>query len=129
MCKTTKMIEEELRDIHCRLQKVEEFIRLQNVADSVLLPKVLSPDTEADFYNSFSQECPGFISRLRLLIPAITPSEERLCMLIKLNMTIREVSRILNIDVKSVHTSRARLKRKVMTLTNEVVMDEWIRSI
>lgn len=129
MCDTTKSMQEELREINCRLQKVEEYIRRQSMVEPLLFPKVFTPDTEGDFYATFSREHPGFISRLRELIPAVTPGEERLCMMIKLNMTVREVARMLNIDVKSVHTSRARLKRKLLVLTNEIIMDEWIKNI
>jgi len=130
MSDTTKSIQEELHEINCRLQKVEEYIRRQSVADPLLFPKVFTPDTEGNFYTTFCREHPGFVPRLRQLIPSITPGEERLCMMIKLNMTTREIARTLNIDVKSVHTSRARLKRKLLTLTtNEIIMDEWVKTL
>lgn len=129
MCDTTKSVQEELHDINCRLQKVEEYIHRQSMVDPLIFPKVFNPETEGDFYNTFSREHPRFISRLREMIPGITPGEERLCMMVKLNMTVREVARMLNIDVKSVHTSRARLKRKLLVLTNEITMDDWIKNI
>ncbi|NDV83801.1 sigma-70 family RNA polymerase sigma factor [Bacteroides sp. 51] len=129
MCETTKSIQEELHEMNCRLQKVEEYIRRQNMVDPFLFPKMFTPDTEGDFYTTFSREHPRFISCLRELLPTITPGEERLCMMVKLNMTVREIARMLNIDVKSVHTSRARLKRKLLILTNETAMDDWIKNI
>lgn len=126
---TTKSIQEELHALNCRLEKVEEYICRHNALNPLLFAKVFTPDTEGDFYTIFCREHPGFISRLRQHVPTVTRGEERLCMMIKLNMNTREIARALNIDIKSVHTSRARLKRKLLTFTNEITMDEWIKAL
>jgi len=71
---------------------------------------------------------PLFIPQLRVLINNITPSEERLCMMIKRNMNNREIARMLKVSIKSVYTARAGLKRKLM-IDDDATMDEWIRNI
>lgn len=71
---------------------------------------------------------PLFIPQLRVLVNNITPNEERLCMMIKWNLSNHEIAQILKVSVKSVYIARARLKRKLM-IEDDKTMEEWIKNI
>ncbi len=121
-------ITDEIRNLNLRLRKVEEYIRRQMALDPITMPPINTTGDEDSFAIHFRRRHPGFIPRLRELVPAITPAEERLCIMIRLNMTVREIAHMLNNDVKSVHTARARLKRK-LPLDANTTIDEWIKQI
>lgn len=123
-----QQLKDDLYLIDRRLTKVEKNSQQELKTEPLLFPKIASSSDMDSFDLAFRQHYPGFVNNLRALAPGITNGEERLCMMIKLNMNIREVAQMLNIDTKSVHTSRARLKRK-LPLEEGIGIDEWIRGI
>ena len=70
----------------------------------------------------------GFLPTLRERVPGITPAEETLCMLIKMNLSNREIADKMSISIGSLHTTRYRLKQK-MPPEAAKGMDEWVRAI
>ena len=96
------------------------------------------PDTEGapaperkgngSFHRSFRASYPGFLPTLRERVPGITPAEETLCMLIKMNLSNREIADKMSISIGSLHTTRYRLKQK-MPPEAAKGMDEWVRAI
>lgn len=117
-----------ISQINYRLKKVEEYIHQHSLSDPSLMLCISPLADEDNFRLTFCRKYPNFIPQLRELLPNVTAAEEKLCMMIKLNMTVREIARILNNDVKSVHTARARLKRK-LPLEDNTTMDQWIKRI
>ncbi|MFA5418221.1 MAG: tetratricopeptide repeat protein [Bacteroidales bacterium] len=55
----------------------------------------------------------GFTSALLKKHPALSPGDLKLCAFIRLNLSIREISSILNITEESVHKHRYRLRKKL----------------
>ena len=80
------------------------------------------------FHRSFRASYPGFLPTLRERVPGITPAEETLCMLIKMNLSNREIADKMSISIGSLHTTRYRLKQK-MPPEGAKGMDEWVRAI
>ena len=80
------------------------------------------------FHRSFRASYPGFLPTLRERVPGITPAEETLCMLIKMNLSNREIADKMSISIGSLHTTRYRLKQK-MPPEAAKGMDEWVRAI
>ena len=79
-----------------------------------LLASCLPADPErkgnGSFHRSFRASYPGFLPTLRERVPGITPAEETLCMLIKMNLSNREIADKMSISIGSLHTTRYRLK-------------------
>lgn len=119
---------ESINELNNRVKGIEEHLRQQAIIDPLLFPKMSTKSNEEAFQMTFRKQHPGFVPQLRKLVPSITPGEEILCMMIKLNMTTKEIAQNLNINANSVHTSRARLKRK-LPLDDSTSMDEWVKSI
>nr|WP_010925653.1 transcriptional regulator [Microscilla sp. PRE1]AAK62861.1 MS139, putative GGDEF family protein [Microscilla sp. PRE1] len=55
----------------------------------------------------------GFYNRLRERFPKLSQSDHKLCALIKLNFSSKDISRLLGISIESVHTTRYRLRKKL----------------
>ena len=70
----------------------------------------------------------GFYEQLKDKFPHLTQSDKKLCALLKLNFSSKDISKLLNISVESVHTTRYRLRKK-LRLTRDVNLTEFIASI
>ena len=70
-----------------------------------LLASCLPADPErkgnGSFHRSFRASYPGFLPTLRERVPGITPAEETLCMLIKMNLSNREIADKMSISIGS----------------------------
>lgn len=54
-----------------------------------------------------------FYENLHVKFPDLTSGDDKLCALIKLNFTSKDMSKLLGISIESVHTSRYRLRKKL----------------
>lgn len=70
----------------------------------------------------------NFFKKLKEINPHLTTNDHRLCALIKLNMTSKEMASVLNVAPNSIKSSRYRLKKK-LGLDIEVDMEEFIRDL
>lgn len=94
-----------------------------------LLEKELGRDQEwTDFNVHFESINTHFYHRLKQAFPDISPNDLKLCALIKLNLSIKELSAILNISPDSVKTARYRLRKKFQ-LGTEANLTDFILSI
>ncbi|TDN93419.1 DNA-binding CsgD family transcriptional regulator [Salegentibacter sp. 24] len=65
------------------------------------------------FFSDFEKVYPDFISSLHSVIPNITSNEIKLCALLRMNLSAKEVSELLNITPESVNKARYRLRKKI----------------
>lgn len=82
----------------------------------------------ADFNAYFESVNRNFYSRLKQNYPDISPNDLKICALIKLNLSIKEMAGVLNISPDSVKTARHRL-RKRLQLNNEDNLTEFIMKL
>ncbi|MBK6987554.1 MAG: hypothetical protein IPH33_04540 [Bacteroidetes bacterium] len=66
----------------------------------------------SDFNAHFESVNKNFYTRLKQSYPDISPNDLKICALIKLNLSIKEMAGILNISPDSVKTARYRLRKK-----------------
>ncbi|WP_430813408.1 tetratricopeptide repeat protein [Carboxylicivirga sp. RSCT41] len=66
-----------------------------------------------EFQLRFNQVHNEFYERIREKHPEITPSEERLCALLRLNMTSKEIAAITHQTVRGVEVARGRLRKRL----------------
>lgn len=69
-----------------------------------------------------------FLSRLEQRYPDLTKSEKRLCAMLYVNMSSKEIAVITNTTIRSVETSRYRLRKKFNLLRDDDVV-EFLRKI
>ncbi|GAB3648589.1 hypothetical protein GCM10028791_12550 [Echinicola sediminis] len=76
-----------------------------------------------EFEKRFIQINTDFYERLKKRYPKLNHSDHRLCALIKLNMSSKEMASLLSISVESVHTNRYRLRKKIKLDRSENLED------
>lgn len=124
-------------DVFERLKKLAEEIKSDGQGDG--LEKAREIITEIDrqtdvetqweqFRARFESVHKSFFDKLRKNDGALTQNDLQLCAYIKLNLTTKEIARLMNISPESVNTQRYRLKKK-LDLTNNVTLDEFIHTL
>jgi DNA-binding CsgD family transcriptional regulator len=89
-----------------------------------IINKGLNQDKEwTDFNSYFESINKNFYSRLKQAYPEISPNDLKICALIKLNLSIKEMAEVLNIAPDSVKTSRYRLRKKLQLNSEENLTD------
>ncbi len=71
---------------------------------------------------------PEFIARLKMKYPSLTRKDIKLCSLLKMDLTTKDIAPILDITVRGVEISRYRLRKK-LELDNDVVLSEFLKNI
>lgn len=69
-----------------------------------------------------------FLDRLERLYPDLTKTEKRLCAMLYVNMSSKEIAVITNTTIRSVETSRYRLRKKFNLLRDDDMV-EFLRKI
>lgn len=95
---------------------------MQQAIDIVLkrLEKNLNTDIWKEFEISFEQVHTSFFDKLTVEHPSLTPKDRRLCALLYLDLTTKEISQITGQSFKTIENARTRLRKK-FDLTNEKV--------
>ena len=79
--------------------------------------KILFENVHHDFFNKLKNRCPD-----------LTEHELRFCTYIKMNLTTKEIARLLNINPTTVRVFRCRLKSK-LALDSQLNVEDFLRSI
>ena len=74
------------------------------------------------YFNSAHQ---NFINRLQQKYPDLTPGDLRICCLLRMNLSTKEIASLLNISVRAVELRRYRL-RKRLELNNDINLVEFL---
>ncbi|GAA4238842.1 hypothetical protein GCM10022291_30850 [Postechiella marina] len=80
------------------------------------------------FNNRFISQNEGFYERLQDKAPNLSAADLKICALIKLNFSGKEMAYLLGISLGSVHVARHRLRKK-MNLSRDVNLTNFINSI
>ena len=117
----TDSINEILTDLkQIKLKTISKEI--QQAIDIVLkrLEKSLNTDNWKEFELSFEQVHQSFFEKLKNDYPSLTPRDRRLCALLYLDLTTKEISQITGQSFKTIENARTRLRKK-FDLTNEKI--------
>ena len=94
-----------------------------------IISKGLNQDKEwKDFNTHFEAVNKNFYEKVKQNFPDISPNELKICALIKMNLSSKEMANILNISPDSVKTARYRLRKK-LNLSTEDNLTEFIMSL
>lgn len=117
-----------------------EITKLQSLPCNVITPEqtqvlnelrlsaILTDKDWEEFRTMFEKVHGGYLQRLRLKIPDLSPAETRFMALAKLQLNNKEMGSILGISPDSIRTIRYRLRKK-LNLAEEGSMEELIASI
>ncbi|MEQ9289676.1 MAG: hypothetical protein RIG77_22295 [Cyclobacteriaceae bacterium] len=85
-------------------------------------------DDWKQFESRFLSVNKNFYASLKAQYPKLSPADHKICALIKLGFDSVDMSKLLNIAVESVHTTRYRLRKK-MNLSRQDKLEELIIGI
>ena len=125
-----QMVEKDefLKDIAERLKELEgtaEKPEIKQVLKSISNNK---SDNWKEFKLRFTAVNETFYHKITTMYPKLSQADQKICALIKLNFSSKEMSRLLGISVESVHTTRYRVRKK-MKLDRAVNLEEYISSL
>ena len=90
----------------------------------IMINRTLQLDKERDTFELIIKEKNDlFYKNLKEKYPRLTSNEVRLCALIRLDFSSKEIASILNISVKSVEMNRYRLRKKLQLGSNQNLPD------
>lgn len=107
-----------------KLTAMEHTEVVKDVLNSVNLAP-LSAENEIRFRRAFNVLYPKYLLTLHRQYPALTKTDDLLCMLIYLGKDTKEISLTMGIAKESVLTSRSRLRKK-LGLEKDESLEEWI---
>jgi tetratricopeptide (TPR) repeat protein/DNA-binding CsgD family transcriptional regulator len=120
--------DEFLKEIKSRLKGENGNIRTAEI-NKVL--KSISHSNQSnweEFKLRFTAVNEKFYHQVTTKYPNLSQADQKICALIKLNFSSKEMARLLGISVESVHTTRYRLRKK-MQLDRSVNLEDFIASI
>jgi DNA-binding CsgD family transcriptional regulator len=81
--------------------------------ESLYNNRILTDRDWESFKYRFERIHPGYLQRLRTRYPELSGAEERLCLLLKINLNSQEIANILGITTNGVKKSRQRLRKRL----------------
>ncbi|MDO6516969.1 tetratricopeptide repeat protein [Zobellia uliginosa] len=115
-------------------QIAERLKEAEGISDKPEVKQVLKSishnqsDNWDEFRLRFTAVNEDFYNKITTMYPKLSQADQKLCALIKLNFSSKEMARLLGISVESVHTRRYRLRKK-MKLDRSVNLEEYISSL
>lgn len=88
--------------------------------------RILTEKDWQTFKQQFEHSYPRYLHRLRMAFPDITNAEERLSLLLKINLTRSEIATMLGVSESTIKKGRARL-RKRLALTEKQSLEEFLQ--
>lgn len=82
-----------------------------------------------EFFWYFSQVYSQFYEQLEKEFPNLTLNEKRLCALLKLNMTTKDMAAITNSNFKSIEVARTRLRKKLNLTNSNQTLQEFFSQL
>ncbi|MGJ8743967.1 helix-turn-helix transcriptional regulator [Polaribacter sp.] len=114
------------------IKQLSDFIKEVNPGNKskIILKTIERSSTSLwdSFNRRFNELNKGFYERLQEKVPDLSRSDRKLCALIKLNFSGKEMAYLLGISLGSVHVARHRLRKK-MKLERHQNLTSFITSI
>lgn len=79
------------------------------------------------FQENFDLIHENFFRNLKEKFPTLTPSDLKLCTLLRLNYSTKEIARLLNISTRGVESARYRLRKKLMLEESDNLIEFLIK--
>ncbi|NRB53713.1 MAG: hypothetical protein HRU41_39035 [Saprospiraceae bacterium] len=127
---TLKLIEKDefLSNLKERLAQQNGDLSAKNVKQIVRSINSNSSQNWEEFETRFIAVNQDFYQRLEIKFPKLTQGDKRLCALIKLDFSSKDMAKLMGISVESVHTNRYRLRKK-LDLERDTNLTEFIATV
>ena len=105
----------------------ENIKRLLNISNSIRSNLTIDSET-LELEDKINQVYNGFFSKLDIKFPLLTKTEKRLCSLMILNLSTKDIASIMNISPESVKKGRYRLRKK-LNLESDDDISNYLKSL
>lgn len=114
-----------LKEIESNLQEKEETKK--TVGQVIRTIKQNSTNNNwTEFEMRFANVYDSFYKKLNKIHPDLSTQDQRICALIKLNLTTKEISNITKSSVRSIENARTRLRKKLDLTNNKIELSKYI---
>lgn len=120
-------VKSEMVELRTEIKNEEAIKHINKLGSKIYQNLMLNKDRE-EFEIQVEQACEGFFKNLEYKFPKLTTQERRLAALLRLDLSSKEISGIMNISPKSVDQSRYRLRKK-LTLSKERNLSTFLNQI
>lgn len=109
---------ETLADIKKKLTEIKKDVSSPDSSKKIqkLIQKLQTEEIQSEHWDQmmlhFNQLNNGFFDRLKNTYPALTPKDLKMCAYLKMNLTTKEMTSLLNVTMRGVEASRYRLRKK-----------------
>lgn len=119
-----------LAKIKVKLEAVAKKINPVSQREVLELIESIESDIKLDnewqrFEFHFDEVHGNFLKKMKEAYPTLTPHELKMCAYLRLNMTTKDITQMLNISVRGVEISRYRLRKK-LGLDSETNLNEFM---
>jgi tetratricopeptide (TPR) repeat protein len=115
---------EKLQALPCNIITPEQTHTLAQLKASAILT---DKDWEL-FTQNFEKVHPGFLERLKLTLPDVSPAETRFLVLAKLNLSNKEMAAILGVTTEAIRTIKFRVRKK-WQLDDDASIEDFLATI
>lgn len=109
-------VKPENKDIWTHIKSIEQEIK-QNVE---------SDDYWNRFEDNFDLVYGDYLKRLGQIYPSINLVEKKICAYLRMGLSSKEISALLNLSIRSVETTRYRLRKK-LNLSREISLTDFLQ--
>jgi DNA-binding CsgD family transcriptional regulator len=102
----------------------KDFKKIIRIIDSELD----NPQDWEQFAVHFDSVHTNYLKNLKDRFPELTASELKLCAYLRMNLTTKEISQLMNISIRGVETSRYRLRKKLQ-LSNDANLVHFLLTV
>lgn len=120
--------DEFLNELKSKLKGNPENIKATEIKKVLRSISVNNQNNWDEFKLRFTAVNEKFYKKISNGYPNLTQADQKICALIKLNFSSKEMARLLGISVQSVHTTRYRLRKK-MELPRSTNLEDFIASL
>ena len=120
--------EELFKDLKRKIRESESSIKKSDLNKILRSVYIDNNKTWDEFRYRFIDVNKEFYDKIFEKFPKLSQGDQKICALIKLNMSSKDMARLLGISVESVHTSRHRIRKK-MKLPRTINLEEYINSL
>lgn len=120
--------DEFLKEIKSKVRVGTDKIKIHEINKVLRSISTNNNNNWDEFKHRFISVNKEFYNKIFEKFPNLSQSDQKICALIKLNMSSKDMARLLGISVESVHTSRHRIRKK-MDLPRTVNLEDYINSI
>ncbi|APZ45831.1 hypothetical protein BW723_05755 [Polaribacter reichenbachii] len=120
--------DEFLKDLKTKVREGGEKVKIHELNKVLRSVSVNNNKNWEEFRARFIEVNKDFYNQIFEKFPNLSQGDQKICALIKLNFSSKEMARLLGISVESVHTVRHRIRKK-MKLPRSVNLEDYINSL